>query len=34
LTRPADTQRRAGLARAREREVLDAWLARSEDSGR
>jgi 2'-hydroxyisoflavone reductase len=25
LTRPADTQRRAGLAREREREVLDAW---------
>jgi 2'-hydroxyisoflavone reductase len=25
LTRPADTERRAGLAREREREVLDAW---------
>jgi 2'-hydroxyisoflavone reductase len=28
LTRPADTQRRAGLARSREREVLEAWKAR------
>jgi 2'-hydroxyisoflavone reductase len=28
LTRPADTQRRAGLAREKEREVLDAWRAR------
>jgi 2'-hydroxyisoflavone reductase len=32
LTRPADTERRAGLAREKEREVLDAWQARSEDS--
>lgn len=32
LTRPAGTQRRAGLAREREREVLDAWKARSEGS--
>jgi 2'-hydroxyisoflavone reductase len=29
LTRPADTQRRAGLAREKEREVLDAWRARA-----
>ncbi len=28
LSRPADTQRRAGLAREREREVLEAWKAR------
>ncbi|MBV9924911.1 MAG: epimerase [Acidobacteria bacterium] len=28
LGRPADTQRRAGLARGREREVLEAWRAR------
>lgn len=28
LSRPADTQRRAGLAREREREVLDAWRER------
>jgi 2'-hydroxyisoflavone reductase len=27
LTRPADTKRRAGLARERERELLDAWRA-------
>ncbi len=27
-TRPADTQRRAGLAREKEREVLEAWKAR------
>jgi len=30
LTRPADTVRRAGLAREREREVLAAWQARTE----
>jgi 2'-hydroxyisoflavone reductase len=29
LSRPADTQRRAGLAREREREVLDAWRTRA-----
>jgi 2'-hydroxyisoflavone reductase len=29
LTRPADTERRAGLARHREREVLAAWQARA-----
>lgn len=29
LTRPADTERRAGLAREREREVLAAWAARA-----
>ena len=28
LSRPADTQRRAGLAREKEREVLDAWHER------
>jgi len=28
LSRPADTQRRAGLAREKEREVLDAWRGR------
>jgi 2'-hydroxyisoflavone reductase len=30
LTRPADAERRAGLARGREREVLAAWQARAE----
>ena len=30
LRRPADTERRAGLAREREREVLAAWRARAE----
>ena len=34
LARPADTPRRAGLAREREREVLGAWRARSEGSDR
>jgi 2'-hydroxyisoflavone reductase len=29
LTRPADAPRRAGLAREKEREVLDAWRARA-----
>jgi 2'-hydroxyisoflavone reductase len=29
LNRPSDTQRRAGLAREREREVLDAWRVQS-----
>ena len=29
LSRPADTQRRAGLSREREREVLKAWRARA-----
>ena len=29
LSRPADTPRRAGLAREREREVLDAWRTRA-----
>ena len=32
LTRPAGAPRRAGLAREKEREVLDAWRARAEGS--